>query len=273
MRRFPLASLALACSLVACSEKRDDASQAEPQAGAAQTPEEEKHQASAEHGPHEGSEADAAKGDAHQVGHHRFDDPVKWAKVFDDPERKVWQKPDRVVEWTQLKTDETIADIGAGTGYFTVLFAKELTEGKVFANDIEPSMVSYIEERAKKADLSNVVGVLGSAEGPGLSEAVDVAFLCDVYHHIEDPSAYFTKLLEQLKPDGRIIIVEFKPNAPEGSPGPPKAIRLAPVRIDHELQKIGLKMTRMETAILDYQYMLEFKRTSSEGEAKKPKSK
>ena len=75
---------------------------------------------------------------------HRFEDPERWAKSFDDPARDQWQMPDRVIEALGLQPGQSVADIGAGTGYFTVRLARASAKPKVFAADIEPSMVAYV---------------------------------------------------------------------------------------------------------------------------------
>ena len=89
--------------------------------------------------------------------HHRFDDAAKWAQVFDDPSRDAWQKPHEVIQALAPKPDAAIADIGAGTGYFTARLARMTPRGKVYAIDTEPDMVRYVAERAKRAGLANVV--------------------------------------------------------------------------------------------------------------------
>ena len=90
---------------------------------------------------------------------HAFEDADKWAEVFDDPKRDAWQKPHEVIEALKLKPDALIADIGAGTGYFTVRLARAVPAGKVFAVDLEPDMVKHLAERAKREHLANIVAV------------------------------------------------------------------------------------------------------------------
>jgi cyclopropane fatty-acyl-phospholipid synthase-like methyltransferase len=96
--------------------------------------------------------------------HHRFEDPEKWAKEFDDPERDAWQKPEEILDALRLTRTSSVADIGAGTGYFNVRIAKRIPEGKVFAADIEPEMVRYLGERAQREHLANLVPVLANAD-------------------------------------------------------------------------------------------------------------
>ena len=104
------------------------------------------------HGHHTDGSSDGAF-------HRRFDDPEKWAKEFDKPERDAWQKPEEVVEALRLDRAASVADVGAGTGYFSVKIAKRIPEGKVFAADVEPDMVRYLGERAGREHVSNLVPV------------------------------------------------------------------------------------------------------------------
>jgi tRNA G46 methylase TrmB len=94
-------------------------------------------------GHHTGSPSDGAF-------HRRFEDADKWAKEFDNPERDAWQKPEEILDSLHLKRTSIVADIGAGTGYFSVRIAKRVLEGKIFAADVEPDMVHYLGERAQR---------------------------------------------------------------------------------------------------------------------------
>jgi len=191
--------------------------------------------------------------------HKRFEDAQEWSRVFDDPARDDWQKPDLVVANLKLKPGALVADIGAGTGYFTVRLARAVPEGKVFALDVEPDMVRHIDERARTEKLANVVARQNRADNPGLAEPVDVAFLCDVVHHIEDRPAFFAKLRERLRPGGRIVIVDFAPDAPDDGPGPPKQHRLSVETLDVELGAAELQRTAVDRDSLPYQYIVEYR--------------
>lgn len=170
---------------------------------------------------------------------HRFDDAAQWAKSFDDPARDAWQLPDRVVAALELKPGQIVADIGAGTGYFSMRLAKAPAAPKVYAVDIEPSMVSYLKARAAKEGLHNVVAVLAAADTPNLPEAVDLVLIVDTYHHIGGRVAYFRHLAKSLKPGGRIAIIDFTKDSPEG---PPKEFRFAPEQFQEEMSKAGYKL-------------------------------
>ena len=142
--------------------------------------------------------------------HHRFEDAEKWAKEFDNPERDTWQKPEEILDALHLQRTSLVADIGAGTGYFSVRIAKRIPEGKIFAADIEPDMVRYLGERARREHLINLVPVQASADAVNLPEPVDVALVVDTYHHISNRTQYFAKLKSSLRPGGRLVIVDFK---------------------------------------------------------------
>jgi len=169
---------------------------------------------------------------------HRFDNPEQWAKMFDDPARDAWQMPDRVIAALDLKPGQIAADVGAGTGYFSVRLAKSAAAPKVYAADIEPSMVEYLRQRASKEGLKNMIAVQASAGSPNLPEPVDVILIVDTYHHIGDRETYFRKLAKSLMPGGRIAIIDFKPDSPEG---PPKEFRFSPEKFKAEMAKAGYK--------------------------------
>lgn len=173
-------------------------------------------------------------------GHHpRFDDPKKWSASFDDPERDKWQMPDRIVASLALNPTDSVADIGAGTGYMAVRFARALKGGTVYAVDIEPNMVKHMAERAKAASIDNLQAVTGGIGSPNLPGAVDVAFLLNVYHHIDARPAYFKQLRASLKPGGRVAIVDFRPDAPAGAP---KHMRISAEKITEEMTAAGYKL-------------------------------
>jgi ubiquinone/menaquinone biosynthesis C-methylase UbiE len=172
-------------------------------------------------------------------GHHpRFDDPKKWSERFDNPERDTWQMPDRIIASLALRPSDTIADIGAGTGYMAVRFARVVEGGSVFAVDIEPSMVKYMTERAKSEGLGNMRAIVGSASSPSLPQPVDVVFLLNTYHHLSDRTAYFKRLRASLKPAGRVAIVDYRPESPAGAP---KHMRLSAERITAEMTAAGYR--------------------------------
>jgi predicted methyltransferase len=189
--------------------------------------------------------------DSHQ---HSFGDAHKWSEVFDDPARDAWQKPHEVIGALKLGADAAVADIGAGTGYFSVKLAHMVPKGRVYAVDIEPDMVKFLGERAKKEGLGNLVAVRGAPGDAKLPAKVDVVLLVDVYHHIGDREAYFRKLRASLKPGGRVAIIDYRADSPSG---PPKGERISPARVKAEMQKAGYALAG-EHAFLPQQYFLVF---------------
>ena len=171
---------------------------------------------------------------------HRFDDPERYAQTFDDPERDAWQMPERVIDALDIAAGERVADIGAGTGYFTVRLARQTEAGTVFAVDIEPAMVDYVRERAAEAGLDQVVGVVAQADSPNLPEPVDVVLIVNTWHHIPNRVAYFTALQDRLTPGARLAIVDFRKGAPGG--GPPDEFRFTPDEISDELARAGFDL-------------------------------
>ena len=169
---------------------------------------------------------------------HHFD-PAASAKAFDDPARDTWQLPDRVIAALDLKPGQVIADIGSGTGYFTVRLAKSPAAPKVYGADIEPAMVTYLRERAAKEGLGNVVAVQAAADTPNLPEPVDLVLIVDTYHHIGNREAYFSRLRSSLKPGARVAIIDFRPDSPEG---PPKEFRFPPEKFQAEMSQAGYKL-------------------------------
>jgi SAM-dependent methyltransferase len=187
---------------------------------------------------------------------HRFDDPERYAKSFDDPARDAWQMPARVIEALKLAEDASVADIGSGTGYFSLRFAKVVPRGTVYAVDIEPKMLEYVRTRAKNAGLTNVVAVQGDSVSPRLPKAVDLAVVVDTYHHIPNRAGYFKALGKGLTAGGRVAIIDFRKDAPEG---PPPEFRFEAAQIVEEMANAGYRLDA-EHAFLPRQHFLVFSR-------------
>ncbi|MBI2317941.1 MAG: class I SAM-dependent methyltransferase [Betaproteobacteria bacterium] len=190
---------------------------------------------------------------------HSFSGAEQWAHVFDDPARDAWQKPHEVIQALGLAPDAVVADIGSGTGYFAARFANMLPKGRVYGVDIEPDMVRYLADRAKREKLNNVTAIAGAPDDARLPEKADLILMVDVFHHIEDRARYFRKLSASLKPGGRVAIIDFRVDSREG---PPKAARIAPERVIAELRSAGYALAK-EHGFLPNQYFLVFKPSQS----------
>lgn len=186
--------------------------------------------------------------------HHRFDDPQRWTQVFDDPQRDQWQRPDEVVRWLALAPDARVADVGAGTGYFAVRLARAVPNGRVWAVDIEPNLVSFMQQRFARESLGNAFAVLSTEQDAMVPEAVDAALVVDTYHHISDRPAFFQRVRARLRPGGRVVIVDFRP---ESTMGPPREHKLAPAVVTQEMTSAGFRAgATLDT--LPEQYVLTF---------------
>ena len=187
----------------------------------------------------------------------RFNDIDKWVKAFEDPERVKWQKPAEVVKAMDLRAGDVVADIGAGTGYFTRLFALAVgTEGKAIGLDIEESMVNYMKEDARKLGFANYEAKVVPTDDARLApDSIDVVFLSNTYHHIANRVDYFKAVAKGLKKDGRVIIVDFYKNTDFG---PPRDHKLAKAVALKEMNEAAYQLVKTHN-ILEHQYFLEFK--------------
>jgi arsenite methyltransferase len=182
--------------------------------------------------------------------HHPPRSAGEYAKVLEDPARDAWQKPHEVIMALALRKDETVADIGAGSGYFTRRLARHAA--KVYAVDIDAELLA----KAKTSSPANVETVLGAPDDPKLpAGSVDTIFICDVLHHIDARPAYYAKLKQALKPGGRIVIVDFYKH--ELPIGPPPAMKLEPEQVKAEFAAAGFSAAKSHD-FLPHQYFLEF---------------
>ena len=188
---------------------------------------------------------------------HRFDDADQWAERFDAPERDAWQQPEAVIAALGIQAGQSVADVGAGTGYFTVRISPVVGRtGRVLAVDVEPSMVEHLRRRAAESGLDNVEAILARANDPQLDPAsVDLVFICDTWHHIDDRLHYLDRLRTALRPGGHVAIIDFKPGALPV--GPPKGHKLSSEAVIAEFSQAGWQLSG-DLDVLPYQYILVF---------------
>jgi ubiquinone/menaquinone biosynthesis C-methylase UbiE len=198
-------------------------------------------------------------GDRPKTADHSFEDVQKWLERFESPERDAYQMPDRVIEVLGLESGQTAADIGAGTGYFTFRLARAVApDGKVFAVDIEPGMIDFIEQRRAREEGGELVeAVLAEADDPLLADGtVDLILVVNTYHHIPRRVDYLQRLKADLNPGGRVVVIDFhKKDAPVG---PPPEHKISRGEVVWEFEAAGYRLVR-EKNFLPYQYFLVFR--------------
>lgn len=161
------------------------------------------------------------------------------------PEREAQERTDLLVARLPLEADDVVADIGAGTGYFSFPVARRVPEGRVLAVDVQPEMLDLLRERQAELDIDNVETVLGTVTDPGLAPAsVDLAFIVDAYHEFSHPREMGEALLRALKPGGLLLLVEYRAEDPWV---PIKTLhKMSEAQVRRELEALGLRWLRTE---------------------------
>jgi arsenite methyltransferase len=130
--------------------------------------------------------------------------------AYDGIGRDRWQQPERVIETLALGAGDVVADLGAGGGYFTFRLAEAVgASGRVYAVDIDPDMLAYIERRAREEGYAQVEVVRAEPEDPRLPEPVDLVLTVNTYHHLQDRPDYFRNLKPSLRPGGHVAVIDF----------------------------------------------------------------
>ena len=189
--------------------------------------------------------------------HRLHQDSKAYIALLEDPKRDEFQKPMEVVTALDLKEGEVIADIGSGSGYFTFRFAHHVGDkGRVFAVDVSPDMIVYVNRRIRDLKLRNVTTILAAPDDPLLVDSsIDRFFFCEVWHHIENRPAYLALIKKMLKPGGQVIMVDFQKR--ELPVGPPVSMKISREDLLKEMEGAGFYVIK-EHNFLPYQYFLVF---------------
>jgi 2-polyprenyl-3-methyl-5-hydroxy-6-metoxy-1,4-benzoquinol methylase len=189
----------------------------------------------------------------HHMNKTSFEDLVK---NFESADRNEWQKPDEVIRFLGDLKNKTIIDIGAGTGYFE--FKMNEPSAKIIAADVDERFIKYIDERIVSEKKMNIASRKAEYEKPPVTEQeADIVFMVDVYHHIENRKDYFSMVKKGLKPNGEMVIVDFKKGDFEH--GPPNDMKIEPQIVINEMKLAGFNLVTQDTSTLKYQYLLKFK--------------
>ena len=179
------------------------------------------------------------------------------AAWLERPSRADAERPDQVVEGMNLSSADVVADIGAGTGYFTFRIAPRVPDGRVFAVDIQPEMLDKMRTRMQREDVHNVSLVEGTVQDPRLpADSVDVALMVDAYHEFSHPREMMLNLRVALRPGGRVVLVEYRKNDPTVPIKPLHTMSEAQAR--KEMEAVGLEWVRTDD--LPQQHLMVFRK-------------
>ena len=157
---------------------------------------------------------------------------VEGAGWLERRERENEENPDLALRLLRIRKGATVADIGAGSGYMTIRLARIVgPTGKVYASDIQAGMLALIQQNVARAKLDNVAPVLGAIDDPKLpADSIDLAIMVDVYHEFSEPQKMLQRIREALKPDGRLVLLEYRAEDPA-----------VPILADHKMTKAQVK--------------------------------
>jgi precorrin-6B methylase 2 len=180
---------------------------------------------------------------------------VEGAAWLERPEREAEEAPSKAIAALHLAPGSVVADVGAGSGYYSVRLAKVVgPKGRVVATDLQPGMLDLLRARVTREQLTNVEVVQGRADDPVLpSKTFDLVLMVDVYHELASPQVFVRKLKEALKPDGRLVLIEFRGEDPQ-----------VPIRAEHKMsvsqvrEELGADGFRIERVIevLPWQHII-----------------
>jgi predicted methyltransferase len=199
----------------------------------------------------------AAVADAQQPSLHGRLFPPEDLGLLEGPDRDKWQKPDQIMDALNIADGSTVADIGAGAGWFTIRLARRVgPRGTVYAQDVQRQMLEAIRRRVDKEGLENVQTRLGADSDPNLPNAsLDAVLVVDVYPEVEDRVTFLRNLGAALKANGRIGIVNYKPGSGGPGPTPEEGVRVGESVVEQDARAAGLEVLSRET-FLPYQYLL-----------------
>jgi ubiquinone/menaquinone biosynthesis C-methylase UbiE len=171
-------------------------------------------------------------------------------------DRATEEQPQKAIDALALKPTDTVADIGAGTGYISQLLAQKVPQGKVLAIDIQPEMVALLKQRISKHKIANIQPQLGTEKSPEIpANRIDLALMVDAYHEFSYPREMMAGIVTALKPGGRVVLAEYR--------GEDRLVFIKPhhkttqTQIKQELKAIGLTWQKTET-VLPQQHLLFF---------------
>lgn len=183
-----------------------------------------------------------------------FSEAERLSQIFDADNREEWQRTSAILAKLALQPDTVIADVGAGTGYFAQLFAQRVPQGRVYALDTEPNMLTYMARRFAAEPFSNITIQASEHSNPQLPQGLDVVFLANVYRFIRDRQTFLAQLHQQFASDTRGMFVDLKH----------EQAQVSPQQVMAEIETAGFKVVEMDLIACPNHYILQFvKRAAS----------
>jgi predicted methyltransferase len=196
-----------------------------------------------------------------------FEDPdwQRWVNTFEQPGREVYEQRHAIVAASRVRPGMTVADIGAGTGLFTRLFAPAVEpDGTVYAIDIASTFIDNILRTCREQGLSNVTGIVNTPDDIGLpADSIDLAFITDTYHHFEYPQQTLASIHQALRSEGRVIIIDFRRDPRISSNWVMGHVRSNKAQVIQEIQAAGFRLVD-DKPLMRSNYFLEFIKSGKE---------
>lgn len=191
----------------------------------------------------------------------QYQDPdwQQWVTAFENPGRELYARRHDIVAALGLRAGMAVADIGAGTGLFTRLFARQVApQGRVYAVDISKTFIDNILRTCREQGIGNVTGIVNSQRDTGLAgNSVDLVFLADTYHHFENPQAMLASIQRALRTAGRLVIIDFRREPGFSSPWVMQHVRAGQETVVREITAAGFRL-EADTPLLRSNYFLLF---------------
>ena len=185
-----------------------------------------------------------------------------WRQLFEGDEREIYRKRDLIMKLAAAQPGMTIADVGAGTGLFSMMLSDAVGEsGRIYAEDVVEKFSRFVAERAVRENRDNVVSVMGTEVGIGLPPAsIDLAFACDVYHHFDHPQEMLASIRRALRPDGELFLVDFSREPGQSPAWILEHVRAGEAEVVREIESAGFLLLSRDHTI-GINYALRFRRS------------
>ena len=186
----------------------------------------------------------------------------EWVPVFETPSREVYQQRQAILKILNIKPGMRIADIGAGTGFYSLMFADSVgNSGKVYAVDIVQDFIDTVEVKAQQAGFKNLTGIINNGRESGLEiNSIDMAFICDTYHHFEYPETTMRSIHQALIKNGEVVIIDFRKDPKVSNRWVQGHVRSGREEVIAEMKAFGFTLVD-DSPLLHSNFLLRFKKS------------